>query len=100
VIVGRGWNENDWDEKKFPDKHSLKDFAMPIMLKRQDGHSCWLNQAALDLFKITKDTVAPEGGVIDKDEKTGEPTGIIREWAIAIIKDYLSVVKSALIFVF
>ena len=37
-----------------------------------------VNSKALEVSKITKDTKSPKAGMIVKDEKTGEPTGMIR----------------------
>ncbi len=42
-------------------------------------HAHVVNSRALELAGITKDTPDPEGGVIDKDPTTGEPTGVLRD---------------------
>jgi predicted amidohydrolase YtcJ len=75
-IVGRGWDQNDWDIQKFPSKADLDaDFAdIPVILERVDGHAIVVNTKALQLAGITKDTKA-EGGQIEI--KNGEPTGIL-----------------------
>jgi predicted amidohydrolase YtcJ len=75
-IVGRGWDQNDWDIQKFPSKTDLDvDFAdIPVVLERVDGHAIVANTKALQLAGITKDTKA-EGGQIEI--KNGEPTGIL-----------------------
>ena len=47
-IVGRGWDQNDWKDKKFPGIAQL-DAAFPdrpVCLKRIDGHAAWINSAA------------------------------------------------------
>ena len=46
-----------------------------------DGHSLWVNSRALAIAGITKDTPDPKNGVIVKDPKTGEPTGVLKESA-------------------
>ncbi|MFC2170316.1 amidohydrolase, partial [Acidobacteriota bacterium] len=51
----------------------------PVVLRRGGGHALLLNSVALKQSGITKDSVAPQGGEVKKDPKTGEPTGILRE---------------------
>src|SRR5206468_7548859 len=52
----------------------------PAVMRSRDGHSRWLNTAALRAAKIGKDTVAPEGGAIFRDA-SGSPTGVLQERA-------------------
>ncbi|SFN95093.1 hypothetical protein SAMN04487989_10736 [Bizionia echini] len=75
-IIGRGWDQNDWDDKNFPNKKLLDALfpETPVALTRIDGHAMLCNQAALDLAKITKDTKI-EGGEISVEN--GELTGIL-----------------------
>ena len=73
-IIGRGWDQNDWQEKEYPTKALLDRLFpdTPVALSRIDGHAMLCNQAALDLAKITKNTKV-EGGeiLIEKEELTG-----------------------------
>ncbi len=80
-IIGRGWNENLWEEKREPVKQDLDDIAPdnPVYLIQVCGHSAWVNSKALETAGITARTKDPSGGKIDKDPLTCEPTGIIRE---------------------
>ncbi|MDZ4133766.1 MAG: amidohydrolase [Dethiobacteria bacterium] len=55
----------------------------PIMISSYDGHTRWLNSAAFEYFGITKDTVPPEGGVIEKTAD-GELWGTLKELAIEL----------------
>jgi len=86
LIWGGGWNNAEWENPTFPDKHALDAVAPhhPVILTRQDGHSVWVNSLALQNARITRDTRAPDGGVIDRDAR-GEPTGILRENAIDLL---------------
>lgn len=79
-ILGAGWNHMDWLEPRFPTKEPLDRVAPnnPIALDRKDGHSAWVNSAALRVANITRDTLDPAGGVIERDAG-GEPTGLLRE---------------------
>ena len=50
-IVGRGWDQNDWSIKEFPDNTKLNELFpnRPVVLTRIDGHAAIANKAALDL---------------------------------------------------
>ncbi len=85
-IVGLGWNHLDWRVPQFPTQAPLNAIAPnnPVALDRKDGHSVWVNRAALHAAKITRDTPDPVGGVIDRDA-AGEPTGTLRENAVELL---------------
>jgi len=57
-ILGRGWDQNDWEVKEFPTKVVLDSLFpnSPIALKRIDGHAYWVNSKALELAGITSET--------------------------------------------
>lgn len=75
-ILGRGWDQNDWEVKEFPTKDKLDELFpdTPVALERIDGHALLVNQKALDLAGITPDT-GTEGGEIVKEN--GELTGVL-----------------------
>src|SRR5207247_2198822 len=52
----------------------------PTVMRSRDGHSRWLNTAALRAAMIGRETVAPEGGAIFRDAG-GAPTGVLQERA-------------------
>lgn len=58
----------------------------PVALSRASGHSTWANSLALKLSGITNDVPNPPAGEIQKDPKTGEPTGILLETAAGLLK--------------
>ncbi len=58
----------------------------PVVLSRADGHSVLVNSFVLKASGITKNTPDPFGGEIQKDPVTGEPTGIIKENAMDLIR--------------
>ncbi|WP_299890772.1 amidohydrolase [uncultured Lacinutrix sp.] len=73
-IIGRGWDQNDWEDKEYPNKILLDKLfpKTPVALTRIDGHAMLCNQAALDLAKITPRTKVTGGEIkIDKGELTG-----------------------------
>ena len=53
----------------------------PVFLMDWSWHNGWVNTRALETFGIDRDTPDPQGGVIAKDEETGEPTGILGDAA-------------------
>lgn len=75
-ILGRGWDQNDWEMKEFPDNTQLDEIFpdIPVVLTRIDGHAVLANSAALLKAGIHADTRI-EGGEIRK--LNGKPTGIL-----------------------
>lgn len=86
-IIGGGWNHLDWITPAFPTKAPLDAIApgIPVVLDRKDGHSLWVNSAALHARGITRETPNPTGGVIERDA-SGEPNGILRENAMGLFE--------------
>lgn len=83
-VVGYGWNHIYFQEKCLLNKDDIDSIIKdrPVFLSRACGHICVVNSKALELAGINKDTKDPEGGKIDRDPETGEPTGILRENAL------------------
>ncbi|AOW18687.1 amidohydrolase [Polaribacter vadi] len=84
-ITGRGWDQNDWEIKEFPTKEKLDALfpKIPVAIGRVDGHALLVNQAAIDLSGITKDTKVSGGEIILKN---GEITGVLIDAAMNFIK--------------
>ena len=72
-----------WPTKEDLDKVSPSN---PVVIERVDGHCIWVNSLALERAGITKDTGDPFGGEILKDPTTGEPTGILTEAAVGLVR--------------
>lgn len=83
-VQGLGWSDADWPRGESPAKEDLDRVAPhnPVALARKDGHSYWVNSLALRLTEIDQHTPDPPGGRIERDENTGELTGILKETAI------------------
>ena len=83
-ITGRGWDQNDWEVKEFPDKHMLdKHFPdTPVLLRRIDGHAAWANSRALEIAGVTADSKV-EGGTVMLSK--GQTTGILVDNAIGLV---------------
>jgi predicted amidohydrolase YtcJ len=84
-VVGRGWSSETFAGATTP--RQLLDAAVadrPAYLLSVDGRSAWVNTKALRLAQIARRTTSPENGVIEKDPRTGEPTGLLRGAAVAL----------------
>ncbi|HEV7348731.1 amidohydrolase [Telluribacter sp.] len=84
-LIGRGWDQNDWDNKQFPDK-ALLDAAfpdVPVFLTRIDGHAALVNTRALQLARISAGSKV-EGGLVEL--KNGEPSGILVDNAMGLVR--------------
>lgn len=86
-IVGRGWDDSCFAEKRLPNRFDLDAAAPenPVVFYYQCGPVCVVNSKALELACITKTTPNPAGGTIVKAPKTGEPTGILRDTATDLV---------------
>ncbi|MFN2532867.1 MAG: amidohydrolase [Pyrinomonadaceae bacterium] len=82
-ITGGDWDHERWPDAKLPTKELIDSFTpnTPVFVNRLDGHMALANSLALRLAKVTRQTLDPPGGVIVRDPKTGEPTGILKDAA-------------------
>jgi len=85
-LEGRGWDQNDWENKQFPDKKLLDAVFpdVPVYLIRIDGHAAWVNSAALRLAGIDATTSISGGQILLKD---GEPSGILLDEAMSLVSE-------------
>ena len=83
-----GYWDHTLSDAKFPTKELLDEVVpdRPIFLNHIDGHYAWVNSLALDLAEVTADTRVPPGGEIVVDKDTGEPTGILLETAMGVVR--------------
>jgi len=83
-VEGRGWDQNDWELKKFPDRAELDRLfpARPVVLTRIDGHASLVNGEALRMAGITAKTVVTGGEVMVVN---GRPSGILIDNAMELI---------------
>lgn len=92
-LVGFGWDHTKWPGSSWPNKEILDrifpDF--PVAFARADGHTLWMNSAALKeigyLQKTEFEKPTPPGGVILRDHQ-GYPTGVFQEHAKLMV-DFL-----------
>nr|WP_299422858.1 amidohydrolase [uncultured Emticicia sp.] len=84
-LIGRGWDQNDWDVKVFPTKELLdKAFPnKPVFLTRIDGHAAVVNSKAIELAKISPASKVNGGDVEVMD---GQLTGILVDNAMGLVR--------------
>jgi len=89
-IVGGGWDLPIFPNAN-PHKKQLDELVpdRPAYLVAADGHSAWVNSRALEIAGITKDTPDLAEGRIERDPKTGEPSGTLRELATDLVSKHL-----------
>jgi len=87
-VIGRGWDQTLVPGGAWPTKGVIDPVTRdnPVSLSRVDGHSVLVNSYVLKESGITKDTPDPEGGEIVRDPDTGEPTGVLKENAMGLVK--------------
>lgn len=85
-ILGRGWDQNDWEEKTFPNNSILNSIFpdIPVLLTRIDGHAVLVNDKALTLAGFTIDTKIPGGELIVENNRL---TGVLLDNAADSLKD-------------
>lgn len=85
-VVGRGWIETHWPDKRFPGRADLDAVApdRPVMLFRADGHAAVVNSAALGAAGIGSETADPFGGEIARNAD-GTPTGMLIDAAMGLM---------------
>ncbi len=89
-IIGRGWDQNLWAVKEFPNAKLLDNVSgeHPVVLIRVDGHACWTNSVAMKRAGITKETKDPPGGKIIRDA-AGNPTGVFLDDARDLVESVI-----------
>ena len=90
VIYGSGW-KNEFFGPAGPIKEDLDAIVAdrPVLLTSEDGHFAWVNSKAIELAGVTKASVTPPGGLIEKKPHTDEPSGTFRETARDLIQNVL-----------
>lgn len=89
-ILGWGYDEGKYEERRFPDRYDLDKAAPsnPVLLVRSCEHIRCVNSKALEIAGITKNTEDPPGGKIGRDEN-GEPNGILMENARNLVIPFM-----------
>lgn len=85
-IVGRGWDQNLWPDKQFPNHEALSRAfpSNPVALTRIDGHALLANAMAMREAGVTASTRDPEGGLIVRNPDRS-PAGVFVDNAEGLI---------------
>ena len=88
LIYGGHWEHEMFATREWPTKELIDAVSPdnPVVLRRTDGHSALVNSYVLRQSGITRSTPDPFGGEIMHDPVTGEPTGILKESAMSLIR--------------
>lgn len=100
-IIGRGWDQNDWDVKEYPTRRELDSLfpATPVLLKRIDGHAVLVNHAALSIAGFNEKTKIAGGELVMKN---GKLSGVLVDNAADSLEKFIpkpgrAMVKKALL---
>ncbi|MEO6302214.1 MAG: amidohydrolase [Bacteroidia bacterium] len=87
-LIGRGWDQNDWENKQYPDKKKLDSLFpnTPVMLTRIDGHAALVNEKALQQAGINSNTKISGGEILRSGNKL---TGILIDNAVDLVKNFI-----------
>ena len=85
-ITGRGWNQNQWADTRFPSHDALSQAVPnhPVYLTRVDGHAALANARAMTAANVTAQSQDPEGGRIIRDG-SGAPAGVFVDRAMGLV---------------
>ena len=85
-ILGRGWDQNDWGDTRFPSHEALSRAVPghPVYLTRVDGHAALVNARAMSAASLTSAATNPEGGRIER-LPDGGPSGVLVDRAMGLV---------------
>lgn len=86
-ISGGEWDHERWPGAPLPRREWIDSVTPnhPVFITRLDGHMGLANSLALRRAGVTRDTKEPPGGVIVRDARTGEPTGVLKDAAMPLV---------------
>jgi predicted amidohydrolase YtcJ len=89
-IVGRGWDQNDWGDTRFPTHDALSRAVPnhPVVLTRIDGHATLVNAAAMRAAGVTAQTQDPSRGRLERNPD-GSPTGVLVDAAKGLVNRHV-----------
>jgi predicted amidohydrolase YtcJ len=89
-ILGRGWDQNDWGDTRFPTHDALSRAVPnhPVVLTRIDGHATLVNAAAMRAAGVNAQTQDPSGGRLER-AADGSPTGVLVDAAMGLVNRHV-----------
>lgn len=87
-LIGRGWDQNDWEVQEFPTKDKLDELwpNKAIYLTRIDGHAAIVNSKALELAGINNNTHIHGGELI---KVNGKVSGVLIDNAMELVREVM-----------
>ena len=87
-IIGRGWDQNDWNNKTFPTNTQLNEMFpdKPVVLRRIDGHAYLVNDSALKLAGINNQTKVEGGEIVKIGNKL---TGVLIDNSMRLVDNII-----------
>jgi predicted amidohydrolase YtcJ len=87
-ILGGEWDHEKWPGAPLPTRQMIDGATpdRPVFVHRLDGHMALANSLALKLAGVTKETKDPPGGLVVRDARTGEPTGVLKDAAQGLVE--------------
>ena len=87
-ILGGNWDHERWPGAPLPRREWIDSVTPnnPVFVYRLDGHMGLANSAALRAAKISRATRDILGGVIVRDPRTGEATGVLKDMAMGPVE--------------
>ena len=89
-LLGRGWDQNQWGDTRFP-THDALSRALPnnpVYLTRVDGHAGLANAAAMRAASVTAASKDPSGGRVERTA-SGDPTGVFIDNAKDLVEHFI-----------
>ena len=88
IILGRGWDQNDWENKNFPNNLKLNQLFPNkiVVLERVDGHAYLTNNYTLNLARINENTKISGGSII---KEKGKLSGVLVDKPMQLIDKIL-----------
>ncbi len=93
-VLGRGWDQNDWDKKEFPGLEKLDELfpSNPVLLTRVDGHAAIANSYALKLAGVKPGQTITGGDIMTEN---GKLTGMLIDNAIELVSSHIPAPSAA-----
>ncbi len=89
-LIGGGWNQNAWVEKRFPHRRDLDFLGTDVkaVFYSKDFHSAWVNAAVIECFDMKDVFAMLRKGCVKRDED-GQLSGLLHEEALSVLLDPL-----------
>ncbi len=90
-IKGSRYAEYFLVENRHPTRHDLDRISAehPVILYHTSFHACVLNSLGLEKLGFNRKTSQPQGGIIEKDPDSGEPSGVLHDQAMISVFNQL-----------